>query len=256
MNDFELCKSMISPIKILEFHNIQIKNKRCRCFIHNGKDFNMSVCENFVKCFVCGETADIFKIEMLLGGQKNKFEALRAINFNFNLGLNFGEKKPKIIIPIYTLCKDNNLEKDVQAVLAALIWQYFDYKNDRAKGAEDYALILQLFYKSVSDNQKIELLKKYEKHIENAFIRRDFDYERRKFSGVWGCETPEKFEEYYMKHFTQETLEYVLKKHNFTTIKELYYGTIRETKSRIYNINTDSHLYPKIFSVSYAGRAD
>lgn len=56
-------RANISMKELLRKYGVDIKRGRCRCFVHNGNDFNMSIYKDrIVHCFVCGANYDIFKV--------------------------------------------------------------------------------------------------------------------------------------------------------------------------------------------------
>ena len=77
---------------VLQKYGVHInQNDRCKCFIHGGKDYNMSIKDEYVKCFVCGQKADIFSVVRhfegcdfveamrILGGEQDlSYEQFRA----------------------------------------------------------------------------------------------------------------------------------------------------------------------------------
>lgn len=49
----------------LRKYGVDVKRGRCKCFVHNGHDLNMSIYHNKVAhCFVCGVNMDVFDVVM------------------------------------------------------------------------------------------------------------------------------------------------------------------------------------------------
>lgn len=63
MNKDEI-KANRSLKDVLRSYGVDIRNGRCRCFIHDGHDRNMSIFRNNAHCFVCGANVDVFKAVM------------------------------------------------------------------------------------------------------------------------------------------------------------------------------------------------
>lgn len=48
---------------VLARYGVDVKNNRCRCFIHGGHNYNLSIYKDkAVHCFVCGESLDVFGV--------------------------------------------------------------------------------------------------------------------------------------------------------------------------------------------------
>ena len=85
-------KDRIKMPELLQFYGIEVGIKRrISCPFHNGTDKNCGVKENYIHCFVCGESADqiwfvrkYFNLDFI--------EAITKINNDFCLGLPIGEK--------------------------------------------------------------------------------------------------------------------------------------------------------------------
>ena len=77
--------------QVLEFYGFETKRGRMRCPFHNGEDYNCGIKENYIHCFVCGESADAISFVMKYYGLSFK-EAMTKLNNDFNLGLPIGER--------------------------------------------------------------------------------------------------------------------------------------------------------------------
>lgn len=86
----ELKNCVKMPDLVRHYGFILNKQNRMPCCFHNGEHYNLSVKDDFYRCFVCGKKGDIFDFV------KNYFglsfaEALKKINDDFNVGLPIGE---------------------------------------------------------------------------------------------------------------------------------------------------------------------
>ena len=84
-------KNRIKMPKLLQFYGFDIKRGRMKCPLHNGEDYNCGVKENYIHCFVCGESADVISFVIKYYGLSFK-ESIIKLNNDFNLGLPIGEK--------------------------------------------------------------------------------------------------------------------------------------------------------------------
>lgn len=60
----ELLIATVPVADVLARYGVKVKQRRCKGFCHNGKDFNMKVFRDGCHCFVCGRSFDIFDITM------------------------------------------------------------------------------------------------------------------------------------------------------------------------------------------------
>ena len=63
-----------------------IRNRRCPCPFHNGKDYNFSFTRTGYKCFVCGESGDVISFVSGICGL-SRTDAMKRINTDFCLNL-------------------------------------------------------------------------------------------------------------------------------------------------------------------------
>ena len=77
--------------KLLQFYGFDIKRGRMKCPLHNGEDYNCGVKQEYIHCFVCGESADVISFVIKYYGLSFK-EAITKLNNDFHLGLPIGEK--------------------------------------------------------------------------------------------------------------------------------------------------------------------
>ena len=84
-------KRRIKMPELLEFYGIETKRGRMRCPFHNGDDYNCGIKQDYVHCFVCGESADVISFVIKYYGLSFK-ESIIKLNNDFNLGLPIDEK--------------------------------------------------------------------------------------------------------------------------------------------------------------------
>ena len=84
-------KSRIKMPELLQFYGFDIKKGRIPCPLHSGNDLNCGVKQDYIHCFVCGESADVISFVIKYYGLCFK-EAITKLNNDFNLGLPIGEK--------------------------------------------------------------------------------------------------------------------------------------------------------------------
>ena len=66
---------------------ITIRNRRCPCPFHNGKDFNFSFTRTGYKCFVCGASGDVISYAKDILGLRSRTDAIKQLNADFCLNL-------------------------------------------------------------------------------------------------------------------------------------------------------------------------
>lgn len=88
-------KTRVKMPEILRRYGFDVdRNKRVPCPFHNGTDRNCGVKEDYIHCFVCGESADqIGFVQKYFS--LNFSEAVSKINDDFCLGLPIGERIDK-----------------------------------------------------------------------------------------------------------------------------------------------------------------
>lgn len=84
-------KNRIKMPELLEFYGFDIKKGRIPCPLHSGNDLNCGVKQDYIHCFVCGESADVISFVMKYFDLSFK-EAITKLNNDFHLGLPIGEK--------------------------------------------------------------------------------------------------------------------------------------------------------------------
>lgn len=92
MNNYaDEIKARVPLLDLLAFYGFHPIFNRMACPFHNGQDRNMLVSNNFYKCFVCGESGDIFTfVQRYFGLDFNA--ACAKINDDFSLGLPIGKQ--------------------------------------------------------------------------------------------------------------------------------------------------------------------
>ena len=111
-------------LDVLHRYGEEIRNRRCRCFIHNGENYNMSIRESSAHCFVCNASADIFDYIM------RKFnvqfaDAMAILNNDFSIGLDLSTKVKKEVI--------DKIEAD-RVLKFAIKRKYLQYKQNWLDG--------------------------------------------------------------------------------------------------------------------------
>lgn len=71
--------------------NVRVRNHRCPCPFHNGKDDNFSFTKGGYKCFVCGASGDVINFVKGVCELPTRFAAMQKINSDFRLRLPIGE---------------------------------------------------------------------------------------------------------------------------------------------------------------------
>lgn len=92
MNYADEIKSRLKMPEVLDYYGIE-RNRanRIRCVLHNGKDFNCGIKDQYIHCFVCGQSADAIKFVQVYFGLDFQ-SAISKLNDDFCLGLPIGQK--------------------------------------------------------------------------------------------------------------------------------------------------------------------
>jgi hypothetical protein len=127
--------------EILARYGVEIRRGRCRGFCHNGNDFNMSIREDYCKCFVCGRSFDIFDVVMFFEDCDFK-RAFEILGGNVKPSLT-AYRKTREIISEMERKKKEKAERDEQ------YWEYIrllvnfeDYTPKKYKDLDLSALTL------------------------------------------------------------------------------------------------------------------
>ena len=64
-----------------------VKQHRCPCPLHNGKDYNFSFTTHGYKCFVCGASGDVITFVKEVRELATRVDAMKQISSDFNLHL-------------------------------------------------------------------------------------------------------------------------------------------------------------------------
>ena len=92
MNFSDEIKSRLTMPQVLEYYGIERnRSNRIRCVLHNGQDFNCGIKDNYIHCFVCGQSADVIKFVQVYFGLDFK-SAISKLNDDFCLGLPIGQR--------------------------------------------------------------------------------------------------------------------------------------------------------------------
>ena len=92
MNYANEIKSRLTMTQVLDYYGIERnRSNRIRCVLHNGQDFNCGIKDNYIHCFVCGQSADVIKFVQVYFGLDFK-SAIIKLNNDFCLGLPIGQR--------------------------------------------------------------------------------------------------------------------------------------------------------------------
>lgn len=85
-------KSRVKMPELLRYYGIEVdRRNRIACPMHSGQDKNCGVKDDYIHCFVCGESAD--QIAFVQKYFSLGFaDAVSKINIDFSLGLPIGEQ--------------------------------------------------------------------------------------------------------------------------------------------------------------------
>ena len=72
-------KNRIKMPELLQFYGFDIKRGRMKCPLHNGEDYNCGIKQDYIHCFVCGESADAISFVMKYYGLSFK-EAMTKLS--------------------------------------------------------------------------------------------------------------------------------------------------------------------------------
>lgn len=67
--------------------SVTVRNRRCPCPFHNGKDLNFSFTRTGYKCFVCGASGDVISYAKDILGLHSRVDAMKQLNKDFRLNL-------------------------------------------------------------------------------------------------------------------------------------------------------------------------
>lgn len=67
--------------------SVTVRNRRCPCPFHNGKDLNFSFSRTGYKCFVCGVSGDVISYAKDILGLHSRADAMKQLNADFCLNL-------------------------------------------------------------------------------------------------------------------------------------------------------------------------
>jgi len=94
INTFEILKERISFDSVANELGIEFnKSKKAICPFHDDKNPSLSLHSSgeYAHCFACDKTVDVIELEYLLGKYTSRFEAIKALNNRYGLGLKFND---------------------------------------------------------------------------------------------------------------------------------------------------------------------
>lgn len=130
MNYASEIKSRVKMPEMVERYGYKIKQNRIPCPLHGGRDANCGVKENYIHCFVCGESADQISFVQKLFGLSFP-DAIAKINEDFALGLPIGQRvEPRRRLEMgraaFMRRKQQEAKKNEKEALEAAYWKAFD----------------------------------------------------------------------------------------------------------------------------------
>lgn len=113
-NIFAETKNKLQIKDVIEYYLATLfnRNNKCRCPFHDDKNASLSIkpSTNTFKCFGCGESGSVIDFVMKYKNV-DKLEALKILNQDFNLGLQFNDKVKKESTKEYILRCEKDIDK-------------------------------------------------------------------------------------------------------------------------------------------------
>lgn len=209
MNIFEIIKEVIFVDDVASHWEIKFnRNGKTLCPFHNEKIPSLSLHPSglFAKCFGCGKSVDAIDLEYELGKYNSRWEAAKALNDKYQLGLHFNgfdKEKAEEISNAYELlkwyCKQTH--KVLLENKEALAWLE-EEKGITVEDVKEYCIGYvgdgwlkgKVTEKSKALALKIGLLMEKEGKIYDAFWNRLIFpvYKHDKIVSIWTREFPDK----------------------------------------------------------------
>lgn len=144
MNFANEIKSRLKMPEILRVYGIETnRNGRIKCPLHGGKDYNCGVKDNYLHCFVCGESVD------QIGFVQKYFnlsfqDAIVKLNEDFRLNLPIGKKisnSQKVVMAKtnFDRLKKQREEEQKKQDLDDAYWKEYDEVLRLSKNKKDFA---------------------------------------------------------------------------------------------------------------------
>lgn len=117
--------------QVIDYYGIERnRSNRIRCVLHNGQDFNCGIKDQYIHCFVCGQSADVIKFVQVYFGLDFK-SAISKLNDDFCLGLPIGRKidrrkQLEMQKQAFLRKREMNARKAKQEELEKAYWAAFD----------------------------------------------------------------------------------------------------------------------------------
>lgn len=144
MNFASEIKARLKMPEILRVYGIEInRSGRIKCPMHGGKDYNCGVKDNYLHCFVCGESVD------QIGFVQKYFnlsfqDAIVKLNEDFRLNLPIGGKisnaqKMAMAKSNYERAKKQKAEEAARKKLNDEYWEAYDEVLRLSRNKKDFA---------------------------------------------------------------------------------------------------------------------
>lgn len=91
-NHFSLVRESINFVYVARDHRLEFdRSGKALCPFHNEKtpSFSLHPSGLYAKCFGCGVSVDVIELEYKMGQHANRWEAAKALDHRYQLGLNF-----------------------------------------------------------------------------------------------------------------------------------------------------------------------
>jgi hypothetical protein len=126
---FEYARESVTAEQAASRYGIQInRGHRARCPFHGGEHFNLSFKGGGFNCFVCNLSGDAIEFVRLLFQYSKPFEALKRINSDFGLGIDFGREKPEAEhrneLEQIKQIRRKTAEREVPETARRILWEY------------------------------------------------------------------------------------------------------------------------------------
>jgi hypothetical protein len=123
-NAFLIARESVSAESAAVRYGLAVKRHRAPCPFHNGRDYNLSFRGNGFHCFVCGEKGDSIRFTQLLLRLDKPFSAVKRLNEDFSLRLDFNSKTPRTPDVSLKELRKNIAKRDLPGACGRILWEY------------------------------------------------------------------------------------------------------------------------------------